>query len=72
MRVNLVASFRILFDSIAKAVRHSRLGMQELFLFFTKIALMVLKAYAGFSDRPLVEHFNGSCFASSWHIRPTQ
>ncbi len=26
-----------------------------------KIALMVLKAYTGFSDRQLVEHLNGTC-----------
>lgn len=35
----LAASFRILFDSIAKAVCHSRLGMQELFQSFCKDSL---------------------------------
>ena len=38
------------------------IGPQEHFHFSpsTKLALMVLKAYTGFSDRQLVEHLNGN------------
>ena len=35
-------------------------GTQEQIQSFPKIALMVLKAYTGFSDRQLVEHLNGN------------
>ena len=35
-----------------------RLGPRNIFSPSAKIALMVLKAYTGFSDRQLVEHLN--------------
>ena len=49
------------FDSISKEVGLSqhRLGRRNCFTPSAKIALMVLKAYTGFSDRQLVEHLNG-------------
>ncbi len=37
-----------------------RLGHRNIFSPSAKIALMVLKAYTGFSDRELVEHLNGN------------
>ena len=37
-----------------------RLGRRNIFSPCAKIALMVLKAYTGFSDRQLVEHLNGN------------
>ena len=37
-----------------------RLGRMNIFSPSAKIALMVLKAYTGFSDRQLVEHLNGN------------
>ena len=37
-----------------------RLGRRNIFSPAAKIALMVLKAYTGFSDRQLVEHLNGN------------
>ena len=50
------------FDRMAKAVGLSeqRLGRRNIFSPAVKIALMVLKAYTGFSDRQLVEHLNGN------------
>ena len=47
---------------MAKAVGLSgqRLGRRNIFSSLEKIALMVLKAYTGFSDRQLVEHINGN------------
>ena len=50
------------FDSISKEVGLSqhRLGRRNCFSPSAKIALMVLKAYTGFSDRQLVEHLNGN------------
>ena len=50
------------FDRMAKAVGLSeqRLGRRNIFSPSAKIALMVLKAYTGFSDRQLVEHLNGN------------
>ena len=50
------------FDSIAKEAGLSaqRLGRKNIFSPSAKIALMVLKAYTGFSDRQLVEHLNGN------------
>ena len=50
------------FDRMAKAVGLSeqRLGRRNIFSPAAKIALMVLKAYTGFSDRQLVEHLNGN------------
>ena len=37
-----------------------RLGRRNIFSPSAKIALMILKAYTGFSDRQLVEHLNGN------------
>ena len=50
------------FDRMAKAIGLSeqRLGRRNIFSPSAKIALMVLKAYTGFSDRQLVEHLNGN------------
>ena len=50
------------FDRMAKAIDLSghRLGRRNIFSPSAKIALMVLKAYTGFSDRQLVEHLNGN------------
>ena len=50
------------FESIAKEVglSQSRLGRRNSFSPSAKIALMVLKAYTGFSDRLQVEHLNGN------------
>ena len=47
---------------MAKAIGLSeqRLGRRNIFSPVAKIALMVLKAYTGFSDRQLVEHINGN------------
>ena len=50
------------FERMAKALGLSeqRLGRRNIFSPAAKIALMVLKAYTGFSDRQLVEHLNGN------------
>ena len=50
------------FERIAKAmgVSEQRQGRRNIFSPSAKIALMVLKAYTGFSDRQLVEHLNGN------------
>ena len=50
------------FDSIAKEVGLSQhcLGRRNSFSPSAKIALVVLKAYAGFSDRLLIENLNGN------------
>ena len=50
------------FESMAKAAGLSQchLGRRNCFSPSAKIALMVLKAYTGFSDRQLVEHLNGN------------
>ncbi|MDB9152036.1 transposase [Parabacteroides distasonis] len=50
------------FERMAKAtgLSEQRLGRRKLFSPSAKIALMVLKAYTGFSDRQLVEHLNGN------------
>ena len=50
------------FECMAKAAGLSdrRLGRRNIFSPSAKIALMVLKAYTGFSDRQLVEHLNGN------------
>jgi hypothetical protein len=47
---------------MAKAMSLSKnhLGRRSIFSPSAKIALMVLKAYTGFSDRRLVEHLNGN------------
>ena len=50
------------FECMAKAAGLSdrRLGHRNIFSPSAKIALMVLKAYTGFTDRQLVEHLNGN------------
>ena len=50
------------FERIAKeaGLSEQRLGRRNIFSPCAKIALMVLKAYTGFSDRQLVEHINGN------------
>ena len=50
------------FERIAKAmgVSEQRQGRRNIFSPSAKIALMVLKAYTGFSDRQPVEHLNGN------------
>ena len=50
------------FESMAKDIGLSehRLGRRNIFTPSAKIAIMVLKAYTGFSDRQLVEHLNGN------------
>ena len=50
------------FERMAKAMGLSeqRQGRRNIFSPSAKIALMVLKAYTGFSDRQLVEHLNGN------------
>ena len=50
------------FERMAKAagLSEQRLGRRNIFRPSAKIALMVLKAYTGFSDRQLVEHLNGN------------
>lgn len=50
------------FERIAKeaGLSERRLGRKNIFSPPAKIALMVLKAYTGFSDRQLVEHLNGN------------
>lgn len=50
------------FERMAKAIGlcEQRLGRRNIFSPAAKIALMVLKAYTGFSDRQLVEHLNGN------------
>ena len=52
------------FDRMAKAsgLSEQRLGRRNIFSPAAKIALMVLKAYTGFSDRQLVEHLNGNIY----------
>ena len=50
------------FENMAKEIGLSehRLGRRNIFSLSAKVALMVLKAYTGFSDRQLVEHLNGN------------
>ena len=50
------------FEHMTKVVGLSdhRLGRRNIFSPSAKIALMVLKAYTGFSDKQLVEHLNGN------------
>ena len=50
------------FERMAKTMGLSqqRLGRRNIFSPSAKIAIMVLKAYTGFSDRQLVEHLNGN------------
>ena len=52
------------FESMAKTMGLSdqRLGRRNIFSPSAKIALMVLKAYTGFSDRQLVEHLNENIY----------
>ena len=50
------------FERMAKilGLSQQRLGRRNIFTPSAKIALMVLKAYTGFSDRQQVEHLNGN------------
>ena len=50
------------FEVMAKAMglSENRLGRRNIFSPSAKIAIMVLKAYTGFSDRHPVEHLNGN------------
>ena len=50
------------FEVMAKAMglSENRLGRRNIFSPSAKIAIMVLKAYTGFSDRHLVENLNGN------------
>ena len=50
------------FEDMAKAagLSEQRPGRRNIFSPSAKIALMVLKAYTGFSDKQLVEHLNGN------------
>ena len=52
------------FECMAKAAGLSdwRPDCRNIFSPLAKIALMVLKAYTGFSDRQLVEHLNGNLY----------
>ena len=61
------------FECMAKAAGLSdrRLGRRNIFSPSAKIALMVLKAYTGFSDRQLVEHLNGNTLPDFlWNYDP--
>ena len=63
MRVSLasfIRSFRLNVWQKAAGLSDRRLGRRNRFSPSAKIALMVLKAYTGFSDRQLVEHLNGN------------
>ena len=63
MRVSLagfIRCFRLSVWQRPRACRNSDLGRRNIFSPAAKIALMVLKAYTGFSDRQLVEHLNGN------------
>ena len=50
------------FEVMAKTIglSENRLGRRKIFSPSAKIALMILKAYTGLSDRHLVEHLNGN------------
>ena len=50
------------FEVMAKnmGLSENRLGRRNIFSPSAKIAIMVLKAYTGLSDRHLVEHLNGN------------
>ncbi len=63
MRVSLSRLHSVfLFEIMAKTMglSENRLGRRNIFSPSAKIALMVLKAYTGFSGKPLVEHLNGN------------
>ena len=55
-RLHSLFPFDCMVKSAGLSDRH--LGRRNIFSPSTKIALMVLKAYTGFSDRQLVEHLN--------------
>ena len=57
-RLHSLFSFDCMVKSAGLSDRH--LGRRNIFSPSAKIALMVLKAYTGFSDRQLVEHLNGN------------
>ena len=63
MRVSLagfIRCFRLNVWQKPAGLSERRLGRRHIFSPCAKIALMVLKAYTGFSDRQLVEHLNGN------------
>ncbi len=63
MRVSLagfIRCFRLSVWQKTMGLSEQRLGRRNIFSPSAKIALMVLKAYTGFSDRQLVEHLNGN------------
>ena len=63
MRVSLagfIRYFRLRVWQRLWVLSDQRLGRRNIFSPSAKIALMVLKAYTGFSDRQLVEHLNGN------------
>ena len=57
-RLHSLFPFDCMVKSAGLSDRH--LGRRNIFSPSTKIALMVLKAYTGFSDRQLVEYLNGN------------
>ena len=57
-RLHSLFSFDCMVKSAGLSDRH--LGRRNIFSPSAKIALMVLKAYTGFSDRQLVEYLNGN------------
>ena len=57
-RLNSVFPFELM--AKAMGLSENRLGRRNIFSPSTKIAIMVLKAYTGLSDRHLVEHLNGN------------
>ena len=62
------------FERMAKAagLSEQRLGRRNIFSPSAKIALMILKAYTGFSDRQLVEHLNGNIHYPFLTLNPSR
>ena len=60
MRESLADFIRCFRMAKAMGLSERRQGRRNIFSPSAKIALMVLKAYTGFSDRQLVEHLNGN------------
>ena len=57
-RLNSVFPFEVMAKTMG--LSENRLGRRNIFSPSAKIALMILKAYTGLSDRHLVEHLNGN------------
>ena len=57
-RLHSVFPFEVMAKSMG--LSENRLGRRNIFSPSSKIALMILKAYTGLSDRHLVEHLNGN------------